>query len=134
MQYVVGLFPEAIRGVSLNGTYSELYEIVALGNVLKCNIRSIYPRIGYRSDLEIMNNTFNFRQNCLSSNTIHIFWTNTRKEIEVCQNNRGNWSPNHFVPLLLPPNGSQTWIDLSPNNINFLVCFYLISYSTIVIA
>ena len=122
-QYVVGLFPEAIRGVSINGTYSELYEIVALSNVLRCDIRSVYPRIQYRSELDVINNTFNFKQACSSSNIIHIFWTNTRNEIEVRQNNGDSWSPNHLVPLLLPTGISQTSAHLPASLINFLVCF-----------
>ncbi|CAF1486450.1 unnamed protein product [Adineta ricciae] len=109
LQYVVGLFPEAIRGVSINGTYSELYEIVALSNILKCNIRSIYPRIQYRSDLDTMKTTFNFNQDGSLSNTIRIFWTNTRNEIEVRRDNGDSWSPNHFVPLLLPSGSTETW-------------------------
>ena len=123
LEHIVGPFHEAIRRVSINCTFSELYEIAALSSVLKCKIRSIYPRIQYRSELDVINNTFNFKQACSSSNIIHIFWTNTRNEIEVRQNNGDSWSPNHFVPLLLPTDISQTSAHLPASLINFLVCF-----------
>ncbi|CAF2150657.1 unnamed protein product [Rotaria magnacalcarata] len=36
------------------------------------------------------------------------FWTHTQREIDARQSNAGNWSPNHFVPLLLPSDNSQS--------------------------
>ncbi|CAF5120484.1 unnamed protein product, partial [Rotaria sp. Silwood1] len=33
--------------------------------------------------------------------------SHTQSEIYARRNNAGNWSPNHFVPLLLPSNESQ---------------------------
>jgi len=104
---IVGSLNEAIKSIALNFSFSELYEIAALSNVLKCNIRSIYPRIDYRPDLDIMNSTFEHAQSSISSKTIYIFWSHTRSEIYARRSNAGNWSPNHFVPLLLPSNESQ---------------------------
>ena len=125
LEHIVGPFHEAIRRVSINCTFSELYEIAALSSVLKCKIRSIYPRIQYRSELDILNNIFNFSHDCSSSDTIHIFWTNTHNEIIARQNNGDNWSPNHFVPLLLPSSTPQISNDILPHNVGILVCFYL---------
>ena len=125
MEHIVGPFYEAIRRISINYTFSELYEIAALSNILNCKVRSIYPRIQYRSELDIINTIFNFTQDGSASNTIHIFWTHTRNEIEARQNNGDNWSPNHFVPLLSPSNSNQTSIDSSTRYFDFLVCFCL---------
>ncbi|CAF4050661.1 unnamed protein product [Rotaria magnacalcarata] len=98
--HIIGPLDEAMKNIARNFSFSELYEIVGLSNVLKCNIRSIYPRIGYREDLHIMNSTFEYAQSNLSSNTIFIFWTHTRNEVQARNSNSGNWTPNHFVPLL----------------------------------
>ncbi|CAF1446893.1 unnamed protein product [Rotaria sordida] len=49
-----------------------------------------------------MNTTFQPVQDSISSETIYIFWTHTQNEINARRSNAGNWTPNHFVPLLLP--------------------------------
>lgn len=74
--------------------------MVALTNVLKCNIRSIYPKMENRPDLDVMNTTIHHIDCNTSSKTICLFWTHTRDELSVCSSNGGQWSPNHFVPLL----------------------------------
>jgi hypothetical protein len=113
----IGTFDEAIRNISRNFSFSELHEIGALSNVLKCKIRSIYPRIQYHSGLDVINNTFDVTQSDSLIATIYIFWTHTRSEIQARRNNAGNWSPNHFVPLLLPSTKSRPQADLSLLNI-----------------
>ncbi|CAF4952261.1 unnamed protein product, partial [Rotaria magnacalcarata] len=97
--HIVGPVNEAIKNIARNFSFSELYEIAALSNVLNCNIQSVYPTIDYRSDLNIMNNTFEHAQCSIASKTICLFWTHTESEIEARRSNAGNWSPNHFVPL-----------------------------------
>ena len=109
--HIVGPLIETIKNITRDFSFSELYEIAALSNVLKCNIRSIYPRIDYRSDLDIFNSTFEHAPYNSSATTIFIFWTNTQNEIYARRSNAGNWTPNHFVPLLLPPNNSQSQGD-----------------------
>ncbi|CAF1642845.1 unnamed protein product, partial [Adineta ricciae] len=98
--HVVGPLDEVVRSIAHNYSYSELYEIVGLSNVLKCNIRSIYPRIQYRSELNIFNNIFQSNKDGSTPNTIYILWSNTQSEIYARSCNAGNWTPNHFVPLL----------------------------------
>ncbi|CAF2144359.1 unnamed protein product [Rotaria magnacalcarata] len=83
--HIVGPVNEAIKNIARNFSFSELYEIAALSNVLKCNIQ-IQHRV--QSNLSI--------------------WTHTESEIEKRRSNAGNWSPNHFVPLLLPSDNSQS--------------------------
>ncbi|CAF1549878.1 unnamed protein product [Rotaria magnacalcarata] len=60
-----------------------------------------------------MNSTFEYAQSNLPSNTIFIFWTHTLNEIGTRNNNAGNWTPNHFVPLLLPSNNPEFQTNLS---------------------
>ncbi|CAF4206782.1 unnamed protein product, partial [Rotaria magnacalcarata] len=111
--HILGPLNEGIKNITHNFSFSELYELVGLKNVLKCNIRSIYPNIDYRQDLNIMNSTFEYAQSNLPSNTIFIFWTHTLNEIGARNNNAGNWTPNHFVPLILPSNNPEFQTNLS---------------------
>ncbi|CAF3731061.1 unnamed protein product [Rotaria socialis] len=116
--HIIGPVNEAIKNIARNFSFSELYEIAALSNVLKCNIQSVYPTIDYRSDLNIMNNTFEHAQCSIASKTICLFWTHTESEIEARRSNAGNWSPNHFVPLLLPSDNSQSQNHLRQSKIS----------------
>ena len=115
--YVVGPFINAIKSVVHNSSYSELYEIAALCNVLKCNIRSVYPKIQYRSEMDIMNSIFQCDQHSSRSSTIFIFWSNTQSEIYARSCNSGNWSPNHFVPLLALSHDTTLESTFSSSNI-----------------
>ncbi|CAF1289231.1 unnamed protein product [Adineta steineri] len=101
--HIVGSLLDAIKTIAHDGSYSELYEIAALSNVLKCNIQSVYPKIQYGSHLSIMNSIFQCNQYSSTTNTIFIFWSNTKSEIYARSGNAGNWTPNHFVPLLALP-------------------------------
>ncbi|CAF3600903.1 unnamed protein product [Rotaria socialis] len=85
--HIVGPVNEAIKNIARNFSFSELYEIAALSNVLNCNIQSVYPTIDYRSDLNIMNNTFEHAQCSIASKTICLFWTHTESEIEARRSN-----------------------------------------------
>ncbi|CAF1049305.1 unnamed protein product [Rotaria sordida] len=85
-----------------------------------------------------MNNTFQPAQSSVSSKTIYIFWSHTQSETDARRINVGNWTPNHFIPLLLPSSESQdqnkltepkaTGSGLTPtkpttkNNVLTLVC------------
>ncbi|CAF4426003.1 unnamed protein product, partial [Rotaria sp. Silwood2] len=99
----IGPLDIAIKAVCKNYTYSELYEIAALCNVLRCNIRSIYPRIDFREDMEILNNIFRPTSPIIANCSITIFWSHVLNEIDVRTQNNMGWNPNHFVPLMSPP-------------------------------
>ncbi|CAF3756666.1 unnamed protein product [Rotaria sp. Silwood1] len=99
----IGPLDIAIKAVCKNYTYSELYEIVALCNLLRCNIRSIYPRIDFREDMEILNNIFRPTSPIIANCSITIFWSHVLNEIDVREQNNMTWNPNHFVPLMSPP-------------------------------
>ena len=105
--HIIGPLDEMIKYIARNRSFSELYEIAALTNVLRCNIQSVYPRIDYRSELEIMNHTFQCTSYNESLPTVLIFWTNTQSELNARRNNGGHWTPNHFVPLLCSMNYSE---------------------------
>lgn len=111
--HLVGPLDELIKNITRNYSFSELYEIAAMSNVLKCNIRSVYPTIDYRSELGIMNSTFKYAQSTTSSKTIYILWTHTESESYVRRINGGNWTPNHFAPLLLSSNLAHSQNDLA---------------------
>ncbi|CAF3731674.1 unnamed protein product, partial [Rotaria sordida] len=96
----IGSVAFIIKAMCKNNTFSELYEISALCNVLKCNIRSIYPKIDFREDLAIMNNVFTPAPSVIANCNIAILWSHVRNETDARAANNGAWSPNHFVPLL----------------------------------
>lgn len=102
----MGPFDKAVQRASADKCFCELYEVVALTNVLQCNVQSVYPYINYRAEMKIMNKLYKPTLTSVSNiKKLVIFWTNTNHESHV--RNRpgcgGIWSPNHFVPLL-PPN------------------------------
>ncbi|CAF3561648.1 unnamed protein product [Rotaria socialis] len=99
----IGPLDTAIKAICKNYTYSELYEIAALCNPLRCNIQSIYPKVDFREDMEILNNIFRPTLHIIASCTITIFWSHVLNEIDVRAQNNMTWSPNHFVPLMYPP-------------------------------
>lgn len=91
----------ALRNISRIGSYSESYEIHALCNILQCNIRSFCPSIDMNSTILAMaNRVFTPMLSTNATCTITILWSHALMEVEAKATNRGNWSPNHFVPLL----------------------------------
>lgn len=92
----------AIKAICKNYTYSELYEIVALCNVLRCSIRSVYPKIAFHDSMAILDNTFTPISPNTTNCNISILWSSCVNEKDNRVDNNGTWSPNHFVPLLLP--------------------------------
>ena len=93
---------EAIKAVCKNYTYSELLEIVALCNVLRCNIRSVYPRIDFHHSMTILDNIFTPITSNVANCTTSILWSSCVNEQDNRMHNNGTWNPNHFVPLLSP--------------------------------
>jgi hypothetical protein len=99
----VGPFDRALQRTCNNNRLCELYEIVALANVLRCEIQSVHPYIDYRAEMKIMNTIH--KPALVSVSNIRrmvIFCTNSENELVVrarpgCG---GVWSPNHFVPLV----------------------------------
>ena len=109
----VGPFDKALQRTCNNNRFCEFYEIVALANVLRCEVQSVYPYIDYRADMEIMNATYKPITTSVSNNTrVVIFWTNTKYELAVKSRPACGsvWSPNHFVPLISGnrPNRTET--------------------------
>lgn len=99
----VGSFDEAVQRTCHNYNFCELYEIVALANVLHCEVQSVYPYIDYRAEMKIMNAIYKPIDKPVSNTRrVIIFWTSTDDEIstKARSGNRGIWNPNHFVPLV----------------------------------
>lgn len=119
--HIIGPLREAIRNIPKNFSFSELYEIGGLSSILQCKVRSVYPRIDYRSTLDMINDTFDLSPDNSLFPTIYILWTNTNDEREARRKNAGNWSPNHFVPLLFPSENLHRLTHLSMRERYFLV-------------
>lgn len=113
VSHLVGPLNEVIKSIIHNYSFLGLYEIAAMSNVLECSIYSVYPIIDYRPELDIVNRTLEYAQSTTSSKTVFIFWTHTQSESHVCRINTRNWTPNHFVPLLLSPDYSHTQNDFT---------------------
>ncbi|CAF3678050.1 unnamed protein product [Rotaria sp. Silwood1] len=98
-QYV-GPIDIAIKAFCKNYTFSELYEIAALCNVLQCNIRSVYPKIDFQQYMAIWDNVFTPVSPIIANCNIVIMWSYALNEKDAREANNGTWSPNHFVPLI----------------------------------
>ena len=98
-----GPVDSAIKATCKNYAFSEMYEVNALCSVLKCSIRSIYPNIDMREDMEILNNIFLPVPPIIAHSSITILWSHILNEIDARTQNNATWSPNHFVPLIFPP-------------------------------
>ncbi|CAF1089809.1 unnamed protein product [Rotaria sordida] len=92
----------AIKAICKNYTFSELYEIAALCNVLQCNIRSVYPKIDFHHHMAIWDNLFTPIPPVSSNCNMVILWSNALNEKDAREMHNGTWRPNHFVPLMLP--------------------------------
>lgn len=91
-----------IKAICKNCTYSEFYEIAALCSVLRCNIRSVYPKISFHDRLAILDNVFTPMPSNVGNCNISILWSSCSNEEDNRMAHNGTWSPNHFVPLLSP--------------------------------
>lgn len=98
--HIVGPINIAIKSVCKNFSFSELYEIGALCNVLACSIRIVYPNIDLREDLAFVNRVFEPTPLLTPQSQVTILWTNTQDEYLVRIANNGPWNVNHFVPLM----------------------------------
>jgi hypothetical protein len=99
----VGSFNEALRRICRSNRFSELYELLALANVLHCEVQSVYPYIDYRAEMKIMNAIYKPEDTSVPSNgRVIIFWSSTEDEVSTRarSGNLGAWNPNHFVPLV----------------------------------
>ena len=104
---MIGPIDIALESVCEMDSRSELYEVAALCNVRKCNIRSVFPNFSTVHDLEAFNSVLTPATSIITNCNIALLWCNTYNEREVTAANNGNWSPNHFVPLLLANNQNE---------------------------
>ena len=107
----IGSFDEALRRTCNNNSFSELYEVVALANVLQCDVQSVYPYIDYRAEMKTMNAVYKPMDISVPKNgKLIIFWTSSEDELSTKTRPDNNcvWSPNHFVPLIEATRGSRT--------------------------
>ncbi|CAF4507336.1 unnamed protein product [Rotaria sp. Silwood2] len=98
-QYI-GPIDATIKAICKNYTFSELYEIAALCNVLQCNIRSVYPKIDFQQYMVIWDNVFAPVPPIIANYNIAILWSHALNEENAREINNGTWNPNNFVPLV----------------------------------
>ncbi|CAF3325996.1 unnamed protein product [Rotaria sp. Silwood2] len=124
-QYV-GPIDIAIKSICKNHTFSELYEIATLCNVLQCNIRSIYPKIDFQHYMALWHSVFTPVPPVIAKYSIAILWSHAQNENDARVMNNSTWSPNHFVPLLSPNSqndsndyNTSTSINITPQKKTF---------------
>ena len=72
----IGPLDEVLRETCNNYSFCELYQIVALGNVLNCNVQSVYPYIDYRAEMKIMNAIYKpIEQSMTNNSQLIICWS-----------------------------------------------------------
>jgi hypothetical protein len=121
----VGPIDIYIKAACKNETFSELCEIAALSSVLRCNIRSVCPRINFPGAMEVLNNIFTPAPPIVANYEIAILWSHVCNERLARESNNGTWSPNHFVPLISPG------IHNDSNNGNQSTSLAVVSYSSV---
>ena len=99
-QYL-GSIDIAIKAVCKNYTCSELYEIVALCSVLRCNIRSSYPKLDFKTYMAILDNVFAPAPLIIASYDIAVLWSHLFNENEVREINNGTWKSKSFCPTYI---------------------------------
>ncbi|CAF3859271.1 unnamed protein product [Adineta steineri] len=104
----VGPIDIAIQSICKDHTFSELYEIAALCNVLQCNIRSVYPKIDFQHFMASWDSIFTPLPSVIANYSIAVLWSHGLNENDVRAMSNGTWSPNHFVPLLSPNNQNES--------------------------
>ncbi|CAF1528579.1 unnamed protein product [Didymodactylos carnosus] len=110
-----GPLHEYLKNACKKSDYSELYEIVALCNVLQCDIQSVYPHIDYGSYLDVFNYTYGPSTMLAGQNKVRLLWSNTQYPTEYKKlAARTTWSPNHFVPLVPRKPNTQSQISILP--------------------
>lgn len=90
---------QAIRseGVALatNGQYASLLAVIALSNVLKQPIRSLYPNVNYK--LRDMFHQKIVPFNVDNETSLAILWS----RMKSLDNRKNTWFiPNHFTPVV----------------------------------
>ena len=122
-QYI-GPIDIAVKSICKNHTFSELYEIAALCNVLQCNIRSAYPKLDFQHYMTLWDSVFTSVSPVIADYSIAILWSHVQNENDVRAMSNSTWSPNHFVSLLLPN------IQNESDDFNNSTSINIVSYSS----
>ena len=94
-------YDEAVLKCARLGGYSSAWTIIAMSNVTKRKIESLYPLVNGTQDLatRTLNCTFLPSSGTLDETTMKIFWTNT-SPFNPDSKKKRTWTPNHFVPFI----------------------------------
>ncbi|CAF1489052.1 unnamed protein product [Adineta ricciae] len=116
---LMGPIDIAIKSICKNYTFSELYEIAGLCNVLQCNIGSVYPQIDFQHYMALWNSVFRPVPPVIANCSIALLWSHAQYENNARAINNGTWSPNHFVPLVSTniPDESEHYSNSESTNV-----------------
>lgn len=88
------LFEHEVMTICKPKTYMGIWQLFALGSVLKMPIFSVYPNLGDSIVRKDLHRLIKPRiQEC--DHVAHVLWTSTRTDMRP-----SSWCPNHFVPML----------------------------------
>ena len=88
------------------GSFSSVFRLVALSNLLNIPVESIYPTVNGCKSLyfRTLNNVFKPPFSDPEKGKITIMWTSTflpeKNTFAIRQTRKKEWCPNHFVPLV----------------------------------
>lgn len=95
-------YEDAVLKCVRSGGYSCVWTIIALSNVTKHNIETLYPLINGPKDLaaRTMNTMITPSSGLTEDKPMKIMWTHTLSKTPSAKK---SWTPNHFVPLIDDP-------------------------------
>ena len=76
----IGPIDIAVKSICKNHTFSELYEIAALCNVLHCNRRSVSPKLDFQHYMTLWDSVFTPVPSVIADCSIAILWSHVQNE------------------------------------------------------
>lgn len=94
-------YEEAVIKCAKRGGYSSAWTMIALSNITKRKIESLYPLVNGAKDVATMtlNCVFHPSSGLQDAKTMKIMWTHTVPYNLLAKKN-WSWTPNHFVPFI----------------------------------
>lgn len=92
-------YNEAVIKCAKTGGYSSSWTMIALSNITRRKIESLYPLVNGAKDLatRTLNCIFHPSSGLQDTTTMKILWTNT---VPYNPSTKKSWTPNHFVPFI----------------------------------
>lgn len=92
-------YNKAVINSAKMGGYSSSWTMIALSNITRRKIESLYPLVNGAKDLatRTLNCVFHPSSGLRDTTTMKILWTNT---VPYNPSTKKSWTPNHFVPFI----------------------------------